>query len=170
MMTTELTHAEQNAQGWLETIREHVDCMNADRNRLEELRDERDGADDFAQWSLDNPEEAEELAQLVAEVTIDGEETDEDAIREQIEESPLSVQVRGGWHAPGETEDGPEEFEILISTGGPALRIIGELDEHCQPTRARLEHQDWGTPWTEFHAGDDYDALLQWASVFYFGE
>lgn len=98
---------------------------------------------------------------------------DEEA-RQAIEESPLSVQVRGGWYSPGDEAKGgaPEEFEILLSTGGPALRIIGELDQYGQPERPRLQWQDWGTPWTDFvdTSEQDDEALLTFCGVFYFGE
>lgn len=159
--------------------------MKADRERLEELRDERDNyeidedenaapdgpghANNASAWAAENPDDAEELAELEKAVTIEGRETDEDGIRERIQESPLSVEVRSGWHAPGAEDDGPEEFCILLSTGGPALRIIGDLDQHCQPTRARLQYQDWFTPWTE-KVDVDHDALLKWCSEFYFGD
>jgi hypothetical protein len=56
-----------------------------------------------------------------------------------------------------------------LSTGGPALRIRGELDEHKQPDRAWLEYQDWGTPWTQYFDVEQ-DTLLQFCQVFYFGE
>lgn len=102
----------------------------------------------------------------------------EDEDEQRIQESPLSVQVRSGWRDPSQLAgDGtlgdapPEEFEILLSTGGPALRIRGELDEHCQPYRAWLEYQDWGTPWTEFHGegAPSQETLVAFCSVFYFG-
>lgn len=180
---TDTNHAQQNACGWMDTIREYMDCLNADRDRLQELRDEKDDwianlggdADEQdrtdAEWGKEFPDEATELAELVNAVIIDGEELDEDACRDRIMESPLSVQVRGGWHNPGDADDSPEEFEILLSTGGPALRIIGELDEHCEPTRARLEYQDWGTPWTEHEInGTDVGNLMQFVNCFYFGD
>jgi hypothetical protein len=96
---------------------------------------------------------------------------------EMVEEDALSVQVRSGWHQPGDTEASkPEEYEILLCTGGPAVRIVGELDQHCQPETARLEVQDWFTPWAEMRplvGPDNYDSepiLLAYASVFWFGE
>lgn len=122
----------------------------------------------------------ESIAEMVADldaVDADG-EPDEDArekARMVIDEDPLSVQVRSDWHAPGSAEDDskPLDFQILLSWGGPATRIIGELDEHGEPTRARLEAQDWGTPWTEYRGawGDGGRAtLLAYASCFFFGE
>mgnify|MGYP001591990335 CR=1 FL=1 len=103
-------------------------------------------------------------------VKVEGEEyADVDAVRERIQESPLSVQVRSGWAEPG-AEMIAEEFEILLSTGGPALRILGELDEHKQPHRAWLEYQDCGTPWTHHYVKDFSDTLLTFCRQFYFGE
>jgi hypothetical protein len=95
-----------------------------------------------------------------------------DEIRERIEEGPLSVQVRGDWHTPGDTDNSkPVEFEILLSTGGPALRIIGELDGYSQPETARLQWQDWFKPWTDCDTSNDEDEkLLEYARCFYFGE
>lgn len=101
---------------------------------------------------------------------------DEDAIevcRRAIDESPLSVTVRGGWHTPGDTDAArPEEYEILLSTGGPALRIYGDLDDYMQPDEwPRLQWQDWGTPWTDCDISDEErETLAGFAQCFYFGE
>ena len=62
----------------------------------------------------------------------------------------------------------PFEFCILLSTGGPASRIRGELD-NGEPCRAWLEVQDWGTPWTQYF-DIEQDTLLAYARCFYFGE
>jgi hypothetical protein len=180
--TPEFSHAEVNAIAWFETIKEYAACLDADRDRLEELRDERttwvdnEGGDDDEQnrtpeeWAKEFPDDAAELAELEIAVTVNGEELDADECRERIEESPLSVEVRGGWRSPGAMDDGPEEYCILLSTGGPALRIVGDLSMHAEPTSARLEYQDWGTPWTErITTGKDHDALMRFVSVFYFG-
>ena len=97
---------------------------------------------------------------------------DEDAARQVIQEDPLSVEVRSGWHTLGD-KDGikPEEYTILLCTGGPACRIIGTLNEYQEPETARIEHQDWGTPWTEYRLDADEEAVvLTYARQFYFGE
>lgn len=87
--------------------------------------------------------------------------TDSDAARDQILESVLSVEVRSGWYSPagGNADSAPAEFRILLTTGGPACQLVGELNEHGEPETARLEHQDWGTPWTMLPASRLADAL-----------
>jgi hypothetical protein len=73
-----------------------------------------------------------------------------------------------------------EEFNILLSTGGPAVRIMGEL-RYGEPYRAWLEVQDWFTPWTQYYGTNNpddphswanqpsQDVLLTYARQFYFG-
>ena len=91
----------------------------------------------------------------------------EDAI-EAIQYDPISVEVRSDWHSPFQTPE-PEEFRILLCTGGPAVQIRGELDSYSQPRRAWLEYQDWGTPWTRYFDADQ-EVLLTYCLQFYFGE
>jgi hypothetical protein len=100
------------------------------------------------------------------ELTHDAYEAAEKFMSEEMSE-PLSLQVRSGWQNIGDTLE-PGEFEILLSTGGPALRIVGNLDEHREPTEARMQWQDWGTPWTTYHQADE-DTLLAYAQNFYWG-
>jgi hypothetical protein len=94
---------------------------------------------------------------------------DEDDVRQAINEDPLSVQVRSGWaNSPEEFE--AEEYEILLCTGGPACRIVGELDRG-EPYKARIEYQDWFTPWVEYldTTEEERELLLTYARQFYFG-
>ena len=92
---------------------------------------------------------------------------DEEKAREAIEEDALSVDVRSSWQSPGESLE-PAEFQLLLCTGGPAARIVGELDETAEPRRAWMEYQDWGTPWTQYF-GASQDTLLAYAGQFCFG-
>jgi len=100
----------------------------------------------------------------------DGEQWEGMDAEEAIAEDPLEVAIRAGWHSPGDDEDTALEYKILLCTGGPAVRIIGDLDQWKEPDTAKLEYQDWGTPWTELYTDSDEDeALLTYARQFYFG-
>lgn len=123
--------------------------------RLEELRDMEDRT----------PEDEAELARMESarEHVVD-----EDDARDAILEDALSVEVRSDWHTPGDS-GADTEYCILLSTGGPATRIIGDLNQWKQPVSATLQIQDWGTPWTDYREADE-DTLLKYADCFYFGE
>jgi len=95
---------------------------------------------------------------------------DEEKAREQIQEDALEVSVRAsGWRSPGETPEA-DEYRILITTGGPACQVKGDLDAHMQPEDADIQYQDWGTPWTNLPTTqEEDDALLEYARQFYLG-
>lgn len=102
--------------------------------------------------------------------SLDGEMLTADYVRERIEESPIEIQVRADWHNVG-LEMPESEYNILLCTGGPAVRIVGDLSEYHKPETARLEYQDWGTPWTEYHTTKEQEEqLIEFARFFYFGE
>jgi hypothetical protein len=116
----------------------------------------------------------ESIKEFVAALEAAG---DDDAKREEAEQDihndPLSVEVRSNWYAPGanDADTRPGEYNILLCTGGPACRIVGDLSEHGEPETARIEHQDWGTFWTELRiTGEEEDTVLTYARCFYFGE
>lgn len=156
-MATATTHAEQNAQAHLDTI-----------STLWELHDFLDNprrdADGFAELT----DEARELLSEIADARTFDElgRDDAEAVTEYARELALSVCVRSGWVLVGEPLE-PEEFELLLSTGGPACRIVGDLRDE-EPCRAEIQWQDWGTRWTPL-AGQRSDALDWFAGLFYFG-
>jgi len=164
MATTEKNHAKEQAKAQLESIVEMV-------KRLEHCRD-CDGEDCeltdkeiYAGMNLfykEGDKATEEERQ---------EYHDEEAARQSISEDPLSVEVRSEWHTPGEDE-APTEYTILLCTGGPAVRIIGELDEHGQPETATIEYQDWFTPWERYGdiSDEEDETLLTYAQQFYYRE
>jgi hypothetical protein len=128
---------------------------------------EKDRAKDQARAQLDS------IREMVTALK-DAEEANDDEAREEaeqtIQEDPLSVQVRSGWHNPGEKAEN-EEFEILLCTGGPAVRIIGELDEHNEPERAKIEFQDWFTSWMDYPLdSEEEEDVLTYCRSFYFGD
>jgi hypothetical protein len=138
------------------SICEMVAALECDYDRLEYLTDA--GA-----LCADKATELRELKEAA------GECTSREEAEQRIQEDALSVEVREDWHEPGYRDKDPAtEFKILLSTGGPATRIIGELD-NGEPSRAWLEVQDWGTPWTQYF-DISQDTLLAYARCFYFGE
>lgn len=185
-------HAEEQAEAQYSSIVRMLAAVACDYDRLEELKNEREelaeavkeaeeeytvakedgGAGEqwaelertkeaLAEWEA---ESAKELAELLDEA---GEHSDEDSAREAIQEDPLEVQVRSDWESPGAPLEAVE-FMILLCTGGPAVRIRGELNRG-EPCRAWLEYQDWGTPWTQWF-GASSETLCDYASNFFFGE
>lgn len=161
-----------------ESIKEIVDALTVDYDRLEELRgvrqafiddweDENEDTGDAdnarSEWETAYPDEAQELAELEEQA---GDCDDQETARRRIEEDPLSLRIFGE-RTNGEWE--ADNYELLLSTGGPATRIVGEIGNSGDPSTARLEVQGWFTPWTEFHKVDR-DILLAYASVFYMGE
>lgn len=128
-------HAIGNAKAWAETIHEAMTAFQA----------------------LDHGE--------AETVTFEGYKYDSaDALRERIEEMPLSIQVRDGWRSPDAESDGAEEFEILLSTGGPALRIFGDIGDSFHT----LQWQDWGTPWTDYRdtTAEQDEAISEFVNFF----
>ena len=156
--TEETNYALEQAKAQLESIRAMVVALTVDYDRLEELRNLE------AEEMTD--EEKEELLELEEAA---GDCEDEEDARQRIQEDPLEVSIRSGWYAPGETPE-PEEFRILLCTGGPAVQIIGELDEYKQPCRAWLQYQDWFTSWTDYIEPGTSDDILTYCREFYFGD
>lgn len=183
----ETNHAEEQAKAQIESIVEMVAALdedtarrtaaeeyakNIDRDRCVELLTEAsiDTNDDESVETL-----REAVIENIADETIEPDdfefEFDDEDARQTIQEDPLSVQLRSGWYTPGEEKPEAEEFEILLCTGGPAVRIVGDLGMHSQPERPRIQYQDWGTPWTEyFPTSEQRDALQTYCEQFYFGE
>lgn len=127
-----------------------------------------DQAKDQAKAQLDS---IREMVQALNDAG-DDDEKREKAVQ-TIHENPLSVEVRSGWYPPNDkdADKAPAEYRILLCWGGPACQIVGALSEHGEPDTARIEYQDWGTPWTEYRISrEDQDVLLSYARQFYFGE
>lgn len=157
-----------------ESIRGMVAAFECDYDRLQELRGERENHSDGVAgngpllWDAANPGDAEELAALESAA---GDCESQDDAAERISEDPLSIELRSDWYTADDPPSTPGEFRILLGTGGPAMRIVGDLDANCEPSRARIEVQDWFTSWTEY-TGDigDRGYLLTYCQQFYFGE
>lgn len=152
----QLSHAERNAEAWSDMItaswEAHGFCLEEGEGKYL----------------------SREAKQVLKGHGYDG--TNYDHVAEGIEEAmrvtALSVEIRSGWREPGDGDSmDPDEFRILLTTGGPALRIMGELN-HGDVWRCWLERQDWGTPWVQhFNRSAERATALRWfASLFYYGE
>lgn len=96
---------------------------------------------------------------------------DRDSAEQAIDEDPLEISVRdNAWHSLDDTSFDPDEYRILLTTGGPAVQVKGELRSK-QPRNAQLQCQDWFTPWTDVEiSSEEDDYLLAYAQHFYFGD
>lgn len=111
----------------------------------------------------------EMVDRLQAAIEAENNQEIEDAER-AILEDPLSIEIRSDWHIPGQSSKGGQ-YNILLCTGGPACRIIGDLNEYHEPETARIEYQDWFTPWTNYpHDCEQEEKVLEYARRFYYAE
>ena len=173
--------AKQQAAAQLSSIREMVAALDRESAADLFVKDLTEThcinvLTDLAGEKLTGEESLEELRELVAQriteesIDPDGFEFDEEEARQTIQEDALSVEMRSGWVSNRE-EMKPEEYNILLCTGGPACRIIGTLSEHGEPEDATLQYQDWGTPWTDYRMDSEEEAdVVKYAQQFYFGE
>ena len=157
VITTKTNHAKRNATGYAYSIEALYELSCWDGNQEIPLTL-------YAKSILDD---------LDGDAETDPSENLQESITNYAREMPLSVRIRSDWHNPGEAFTAAE-FEILLSTGGPACRIIGELDSGsvawqsgCRPV---LQHQDWFKPWIEASYDIDTNALLWFCEQFYYGE
>lgn len=91
-----------------------------------------------------------------------------EAIRERLRELVAGVSVRSYWTQPGEPFQ-PGEVDLTLGSGGPATRVLCQLDAYGEPCDCRLQHQDWFTPWTDYVEADS--GVLDWfAGLSYSGE
>ena len=110
------------------------------------------------------------IVEMVEPLEYGGSDDAQDEAREAILNDALSVEVRSDWEAIGANLKA-SQFRICITTGGPAVQIVGDLNQWGEPENAVLQVQDWFTPWTEFPTSTDEDiAIMTYAQQFYFGE
>ena len=101
-------------------------------------------------------ESIKELYRNYKQAESDDDYTREDEIREQAQDEALSVEFRSSWTSNPE-EMKPEEFKILLSTGGPACQIVGKIDYgSCEPIDIEIQYQDWFTPWEPLQLNSTY--------------
>lgn len=168
MQAEEQDNSRRQALAQYESICDMVDALEFAE---EHSSDTIVANDDETDWVNLDEDERETFTRLLGDYSAD-DLTDPDSCRERIEQDALSVEVRSDWYTPGADEDdkAPAEYRILLCTGGPAVQIVGDLDQYKQPSSARLIHQDWFKPWTEVIEGVAQSTLLRYARCFYFGE
>jgi len=111
---------------------------------------------------------ASTIRDLVEALDSEQEEIREAAILE-IKERPLEVCFRSGWEPANCWGNGkaidPAEIYILLTTGGPAVRIRGEWNQHLETLdNPILEIQDWGTSWERYYEKDFDEILLSFVN------
>ncbi len=118
-----------------------------------------DHAKDQARAQLDN------IKELVKALNTDDYDQRCEA-QTAIAEDPLEVLYRSGWYASGQGPDEPAEALILLCTGGPAVRLIVDLDKEYYSS-SRIEYQDWGTEWVKLtpYTREDEEAVEIYCSV-----
>ena len=65
----------------------------------------------------------------------------------------------------------PTDYKILLCWGGPAVQIIGTLDEFNEPKSAELQYRDWFTEWMNYPLSQEEETtVVKFAREFYFDE
>lgn len=176
MTTSNDNHGLDQAKAQAESIVAMVAAINCDYDRLEELRDEKSkriGAIHDAETPHEveyqnqrmNEWKAENLEELQALEIESGECSDADEARENVQNDPLSIEVRSSWDIVG-GDLSAAEFRIVLCTGGPHVEIRGELNRKT-PSQAWMMYQDWGTPLTQYFDVEG-STLLAYCQEFYF--
>lgn len=156
--------ARDQARAQLDSIKCLVAAMGVDYERLEDLRT------DFlaeANGATDSPLSQEDIDELNALAALAGPCTDQEEAIQAIQDDPLEILVRSDWHPPFTGEHGDNiELQVLLCTGGPAVRIIADLEDG-EVTDSRIEYQDWGTPWLGLltYTHEDKQAVREYCGV-----
>lgn len=155
-------NAHQQAAAQAQSIADMIAALTLDYDRLEELREE---LAELEEQQAEPGQRLEELREELADLEriADG-CADADEARDRIMEDPLSVETRSGWISAGE-EMTPEEYRIVLCTGGPHVEIVGDLDQHGAPRRVRIVYRGWGDSGELFDF--DHAAVLAYAQQFF---
>jgi len=85
-------------------------------------------------------------------------------VEDEMRDSVLGICVRSGWTPINEKLEA-REFQILLSTGGPACAIFGTMSESGVDD-VEIKHQDWGEEWQRLPmTEEESEALVRFASL-----
>jgi hypothetical protein len=91
---------------------------------------------------------------------LDGDYDRYDQFNREDEDSPWPLSVTQLTHSLR----GHCTWEILIATGGPAARLLVEIDSDSVIQQATFEYQDWFRPWYA-PPSQDHNFLMEWSSL-----
>ena len=91
---------------------------------------------------------------------------EESSLRGKLQAQVYGVSVREGWKQPGSGEADLNEFMLVLSSGGPTVKIVGELDCDDRPVEARLIVQGAGPEHTIILTGEQQRAIDDLAAEF----
>ena len=145
---------------------EHSKCVNEDTERARQQAGAQLASIEDMVKCLEHAEECADI-ECGADCPHDVDEA-----QEAIRDDALSVDVRTDWHGVGAVEAAkPTHYKILLCWGGPAVQIVGTLDEHNQPDSASLQYQDWFTEWMDYPlTKEEAQTLITYAQQFYFDQ
>ena len=157
--------AKRNVIWWIKQAAESAEneetaealCAFAESVNLESAPFNLPGPDGLRYWVEVNSEDAAELTELEEQA---GEYSSQDDVIDAIHETPLSVEVRSGWRSVGEEAGEPEEFRIVLCTGGPHVELTGDIGG-----TVRVVFKDWGESGEYYPDADERSALDQFVSM-----
>jgi|SRR5690554_941608 len=154
-----MTIAKNTAKAHIQNIVDLVDALNAEWIRIWAARD-------IDEDRVLDESERDELIEL--EKRAGGYQSRED-VEQAIQEKPLSIEVRSGW-ASSFHDFTPNEFRIVLCTGGPHVEIRGDIGLHGEPQDVKVFYADWAEKGEYSLSVEEREAVTEFCQQFYFGE
>ena len=135
-------HAIINARAKAAEVRELAELHSRIVDRDTEL------VDALTEAEPEPSDDLVELRRLLDDHGVSGDtwEGIEDSMQDAIDAWPLGMDVHGRREPGGEWL--VIGFELLLTFGGPACRLVASLGGGTEIVDARIEYCGWGTPWT----------------------
>ena len=117
-------------------------------------------------WKRDGNDLNDDARRLLREKGWDGEDRSADEIcdstKEEMREKPVDITKRAERSCWGDNGWRVTEVEFLLSTGGPAVRILARDHDGETASNAVLQCQDWYEPWRDVPTSCADDDVLDW--------